>query len=274
MGHAEIIPLDDIRTNHHRRQLRQILHECFDRWLDTLESDLDDTAMTLSDLTTTIWQLRQALMGQLTQTIIQHLYAAEADSCQSLCPTCERSLKARRQSRRTVETLLGPVDFKRSYFYCTVCCKGFHPLDVSLEVVSGRYQLDIQQAIAKLCAEVPYDTAQALFEELSGMSVSAERMHTLTNVLADGLSVLDVAPDADEIRTQIRKLRAGKLRRPVMVLAIDGAHVPTRPDEAGELRDAPKCQRARRSRWKGGYKEAKGLRLYAFEEDRIVYVLS
>jgi hypothetical protein len=88
MGHAEIIPLDDIGTNHHRRQLRQILHECFDRWLDTLESDLDDTAMTLSDLTTTIWQLRQALMGQLTQTIIQHLYAAEADSCQSLCSTC------------------------------------------------------------------------------------------------------------------------------------------------------------------------------------------
>jgi hypothetical protein len=274
MGHAEIIPLDDIRTNHHRRQLRQILHECFDRWLDTLESDLDDTAMTLSDLTTTIWQLRQALMGQLTQTVIQHLYAAEADSCQSLCPTCERSLKARRQSRRTVETLLGPVDFKRSYFYCTVCCKGFHPLDVSLEVVSGRDQLDIQQAIAKLCAEVPYDTAQALFEELRGISVSAERMHTLTNVLADGLSVMDVAPDSDEIRTQIRKLRAGKLRRPVMVLAIDGAHVPTRPDEAGELRDAPKRYRARRSRWKGGYKEAKGLRLYAFEEDRIVHVLS
>jgi len=274
MGHAEIIPLDDMRANHHRRQLRQSLHADFDRWLDTLEADLDDAAMTLSDLTTTLWQLRQDLMGQLTQTIIQHLHAAEVDLHQTSCPTCERSLKVRRQYRRTVETLLGPLELKRSYFYGTMCCRGCHPLDVSLEVVASRYQLDIQQAIAKLCAEVPYETAQALFEELSGMSLSAERMHTLTNALANGLSVMDVAPDADEMRAQIGKLRAGKLRRPVMVLAIDGAHVPTRPDEAGELRDAPKRYRARRSRWKGGYKEAKGLRLYAFEEDRIVHVLS
>jgi hypothetical protein len=274
MGHAEIIPLDDMRANHHRRQLRQKLHDCFDRWLDILESDLDDATMTLSDLTTTLCQLRQELMGHLTQTIMQHRHTTEADLLQASCPTCEQSLTARRQSHRTVETLIGPVELKRSYFYCTVCRKGFHPLDVSLEVVASRYQLDIQQAIAKLCAEVPYETAQALFEELSGISVSAERMHTLTNALADGLSVLDVAPDADEIRVQIRKLRAGKFRRPVMVLAIDGAHVPTRPDEAGVLRDAPKRQRARRSHWKGGYKEAKGLRLYAFEDDRIVHVLS
>lgn len=234
MGHAEIIPLDDMRANPHRRQWRQSLHADFDRWLDALESDLDDTAMTLSDLTTTLWQLRQDLMGQLTQTIIQHLHAAEVDLHQTSCPTCERSLKVRRQSRRTVETLLGPLELKRSYFYCTMCGRGCHPLDGSLEVVASRYQLDIQQAIAKLCAEVPYETAQALFEELSGISVSAERMHTLTNALADGLSVMDVAPNADEIRAQIGKLRAGKLRRPVMVLAIDGAHVPTRPDEAGE----------------------------------------
>lgn len=274
MGHSEIIPLDEVRANHHRRQLRQNLHDCFDRWLDMVESDLDDTAMTLSDLSTVLWQWRQTLMGQLTQTIIEHMHAAEADLPQASCPTCERSLKARRQSHRTVETLLGPVELKRSYFYCTTCRKGFHPLDASLEVVASRYQLDVQQAIAKLCAEVPYDTAQTLFEELSGMSLSAERMHTLTNALADGLSVIDIAPAADEIKAKIRKLRAGKFRRPVMVLAIDGAHVPTRPDEAGELRDAPKRQRARRSRWKGGYKEAKGLRLYAFDDDRIVQVLS
>jgi hypothetical protein len=59
-----------------------------------------------------------------------------------------------------------------------------------------------------------------------------------------------------------------------MVVASDGAHVPTRPDEAGELIDAPKRYRARRARWKGGYKEAKGLRLYAFDAERIVHVLS
>ena len=99
-------------------------------------------------------------------------------------------------------------------------------------------------------------------------------MHTLTNQLASDLTVLDVAPDRETIREQIRTLHTGKRRRPVMVLAIDGAHVPPRPDEAGELREAPKRHRARRARWQGHSKEAKGLRVYLIDQERLVHVLS
>jgi hypothetical protein len=183
-------------------------------------------------------------------------------------------LKRRREARRTVDTLIGPVALRRPYFYCSACHHGRHPLDDTLDVVASRYQLDIQQAIAKVSAEMPYETAHALLRDLSGVEVSVERMHTLTNAMADGLGVLDVAPDANTIRTQIRALRASSQRRPVMVLAIDGAPVPTRPNEAGALIEAPQGHRARRARWKGGYKEAKGLRLYAFDAERIVHVLS
>ena len=147
-------------------------------------------------------------------------------------------------------------------------------MDASLEVVAGRYQLDIQQAMANLAAQVPYEIAHTLLGDLTGVQVSVERMHTLTNALADGLSVLDVAPDAEEIRTRMQALQGSHRRRPVMVLAIDGAHVPTRPEEAAALIDAPKRWRTRRSRWKGGYREAKGLRLYGFNADRIVHLLS
>ena len=274
MGHAEIIPLDDARATHHRRQLRQKLHECFEQWLDTLESYLDDKPMTLPDLTAVMGQLRQDLMSGLTETVIDHTHAAEMEQIQAECPSCEGSLSVRRQAHRTVDTLIGPVRLKRPYFYCAGCRQGFHPLDASLEVVAGRYQLDVQPAIAQGAAEVPYETAHSLFRDWSGLEVSVERMHTLTNAMAEGLSILDVSPDVDDIRDQIHALQADKWRRPVMVIAIDGAPVPTRPDEAGELLDAPKRYRARRARWKGGYKEAKGLRVYAFDAERIVHVLS
>ena len=66
-------------------------------------------------------------------------------------------------------------------------------------VAPGRKQFDVQQAAAKLAAEVPYETAQALFEELTGVSLSTARMHELTNTVAEGLSVLDVAPPREEI---------------------------------------------------------------------------
>jgi hypothetical protein len=196
------------------------------------------------------------------------------EQIQAECPTCTRSLTVRRQAHRTVETLIGPVRLKRPYVYCTPCRQGFHPLDGSLEVVSGRYQLDVQQGIAQGATEMPSETAHSLLRNWSGIEVSVERMHTLSNAMAEGLSVLDVSPDVDDMRAQISTLQTGKWRRPVRVLAIDGAHVPTRPDEAGELIEAPKRHRARRARWKGGYKEAKGLRLYAFDAERLVHMLS
>jgi len=274
MGHAEIISLDAVRATQHGSQLRQRLHERFDQWLDTLAPSLDDEPMSLTDLTGVMGQLRQDLMGGLTETVIEHTHAAEMKQTQAECPSGDGSLSVRRQAHRTVDTLIGPLRLKRPYCYCATCRQGFHPLDGSLEVVAGRYQLDVQQAIAQGATEMPYETAHSLLRDWRGIEVSVERMHTLTNEMADRLSVLDVSPDVDDIRAQIRTLQAGQWRRPVMVLAIDGAHVPTRPDEAGELIDAPKRHRARRARWKGGYKEAKGLRWYAFDAERIVHILS
>jgi hypothetical protein len=274
MGQAEIISLDEVRATQHRSQLRQRLHDRFDQWLDTLAPSLDAEPMSLTDLTDVMGQLRQDLMGGLTETVIEHTHAAKMKQTQAACPSCDGSLSVRRLAHRTVDTLIGPVRLKRPYFYCTGCRQGFHPLDASLEVVAGRYPLDVQRAIAQGAAEMPYETAHSLLKDWSGVEVSVERMHTLSNAMADGLSVLDVAPDADKIRAQIRTLRAAKRRRPVMALAIDGAHVPTRPDEAGDVIDAPKRHRARRAPWKGSYREAKGLRLYAFDDERIVHVLS
>jgi hypothetical protein len=162
-------------------------------------------------------QLRQELMGRLTETLIDHTHAAKIEQTQADCPTCNRSLSVRRQAHRTVDTRIGQVRLKRPYFYCRVCRQGLHPLEASLAVVAGRYQLDVQQAIAQGVTEMPYETAHSLLRDWSGLKVSVERMHTLTNALAEGLSVLEVSPDVDDIRDQIRALQADKWRRPVMV---------------------------------------------------------
>ena len=93
-------------------------------------------------------------------------------------------------------------------------------------------QLDVQQAAIDLATEVPYETASSLFGRLSGIAVSSERLHTFTTHVAEGLSVLDVAPPRDEIDQRVARVAAGRFRRPVLVLGIDGAYVPSRPDSA------------------------------------------
>jgi hypothetical protein len=102
----------------------------------------------------------------------------------------------------------------------------------------------------------------------------SERLHTLTNQAAQGLSVLEVAPSRAEIDRRVAQVAAGRFRRPVLVLGIDGAYVPSRPDSARGRRPDQARQRARRARWRHEWREAKGFRFYLLDGERIVHVLS
>jgi uncharacterized protein UPF0236 len=274
VGCAEVISLPEVRARKQWEALRQQLHERFDQWLDAVEAQLPASAPTLAQVTETIWALRQQLTSDGAQTIIEHTHQEEQRRTSLQCATCMHRLRARPQVSRTVETLIGEIAVHRPYFYCRHCHRGGYPLDEVLELRPGRRQRDVQQAAADLVTEVPYDTASTLFGRLSGLAVSSERMHTLTNQAAEGLTVLDVAPSREEIAQRVAALAAGRWRRPVLVLGIDGAYVPSRPESARGRRPGQARQRARRARWRHEWREAKGLRFYLLDGERIVHLLS
>ena len=274
MGYAEVISLPEVRARKQWEVLRQQLHERFDQWLDAVEGQLPPSEPTLAQVSETIWALRQPLTGGVAQTIIEHTHQEEQRRTSLQCATCAHLLRARPMVSRTVETLIGEIEVQRPYFYCPHCHRGRYPLDEVLDLRAGRIQLDVQQAAADLATELPYDTAATLFGHLSGLAVSSERMHTLTNQAAEGLSVLDVAPTRDEIDQRVAQVAAGRWRRPVLVLGIDGAYVPSRPESARGRRPGRAHQRARRAQWHHEWREAKGFRFYLLNGDRIVHVLS
>ena len=223
MGAAEVISFEEVRARKQWDALRGQLHTRFDQWLDALETQLQEPAPSLAQVTETVWNLRQALTGSLTEARVEQAHLGEHTRQQSRCPQCDRLLNARTPVRRTVETLVGVVQRERPYCYCLACRVGFYPLDKVLGLSPGRRQLDVQKAAAKLVTEVPYDEAQTLFGDLTGVCVGSERMHTFTNHVAEGLTVLDVMPSRDEIERRIAEVAAGRWRRPVLVLGIDGA---------------------------------------------------
>ena len=274
MGAAEVISFEEVRARKQWSTLRQQLHERFDQWLDTLEQAWHELPATLSEVTATVWDLRQPLTGGITETIVAHTHVGERQRQQASCPRCARVLKVQEQVGRTVETMVGPVELERPYFYCRACRVGLYPLDDVLGLVAGCKQLDMQHAAAKLVTEVPYDTAHSLFDDLTGMHFGSERLHTVTNQVAEGLTVLDVAPSRQEIERRIASVAAGRFRRPVLVLGIDGAYVPTRPESAREPGEGRRGTRARRARWRGQWRDAKGFRFYLLDGERIVHVLS
>src|SRR5438093_6671300 len=111
MGAAEVISFEEVRARKQWDALRGQLHTRFDQWLDGLEAQLQEPAPTLAQVTETLWQLRQELTGGLT-----HAHAGEQSRKQAPCPQCARLLTARPAMTRTVETLVGMVQFERSYF--------------------------------------------------------------------------------------------------------------------------------------------------------------
>ena len=89
-----------------------------------------------------------------------------------------------------------------------------------------RKQWDIQEAGTRLAAEVPFETAQELFSQLTGLSLSGHTTHEVVGEVGQGLGVPEVSPTAEEIVQRVAEVAQGKKQPPILVLGLDGAHVP------------------------------------------------
>ena len=217
------------------------------------------------DISSAIFQNKSDILGNLILGLIKRKFSYLLDQEHCECPNCKKRLKAwNKKVKRKIESLGGSLDLYRPYFYCKNCKQGFYPLDEALGLAPSPKQYDIQDVEAWLSSELPFKTAAEAFNRCTGDGLSADHMFDTVNNIANHFDILDVCPTKDEIENQIKELSKGKFRRPIMMLAIDGAHVPVRPE--------PSPWKGKRGA--GGWKEAKGFRIYLIDKDRIIHLIS
>lgn len=250
---------------------RGTIHEYIDNWIDEVEGMTEGAG--LGGIVEEIFKKRQELMGKIVEQILEEQFSAELNRETIVCPKCGKVLKRRDVHGKTVETLVGKIRLRRPYFYCDSCKEGFYPLDDALILSDRVKQWDMQEAGASVAAEVPYNKAEEIFEKLTGMSMSDHAMHDIVGDLCETVDVLDIAPSVEQIEEKVRIVGKGKKWRPIMVLTIDGALVPTRPEEAKGKGKGRKKERAKRAKWEGEWREEKGFRFYLVDGDRIEHVL-
>lgn len=175
------------------------------------------------------------------------------------CPACGNGLKEKYTQRREAATTIGTLSFSCPYFYCP-SCKTYHtPYENVLNLKKGKYQHDVQKVAARMAAAETFEESAKMLNEIYRFGISPDTVHTLTNDLADEIKLSEITPTKEELLPIIDKIHQKKKPRPVFVFAADGAMVPIRTEEL----HAPNC-----------WKEARGIRGYLIDHNRIIHVLS
>jgi len=243
-------------------EVRTMAHDALDAWLDHVEADTAD-APTLREISERFLQTRHALLGACLDAVIRRRYAKELQQTEAVCG-CGRRLVRRRFDAKQISTLHGTITLHRPYFYCDVCDRGVHPLDAKLKLSDRHHQFDVQERTTRLGADLPFGLTADQFARLTGVSTSPHFIHDTLNAVGEVATLERVIPDANEISRRIEDARDGATRRPVLVVACDGAMAPTRPPGGRRQKRGP-----------GSWREAKGVRVYLLGKDhRVIHVAS
>jgi len=245
-------------------KFRDMIHDEVDKWVDQIIDEVfaDGKQPTVMELSQLFCETKKKFLGACFQALIEQKYAGLLEQQYAACPQCGKMCKKRRGNLKEMVTMQGPSVLQRPWFYCVHCACGFSPLDKALELSRKKYQFDVQKKATRTAAEVPFSGGSELFAELTEQPVSDHFMHATFEEVGAYAGLQDVIPTQQQIATRCRQASQG-CWRPVLVVASDGAHVPTRA----------KAKRHEK-RGKGRWQEAKGFRIYLLAEDRIVHLAS
>ncbi len=265
MGCAAVaMPFPDAGADQNIDWVRTAIRREADKFALLLASLLMEMGSpTLQELSNLLLETRSVLLGGILKALSVESACRHGEATHSDCPRCGRRVQRMRLDDKTVSTINGPFDLQRPYFYCKTCQLGFHPLDESLGLAREVHQYDLQETFALFTARMPYAEAAELFTKATGLPAPGAHFgHDNLNRIAQAAQLDVVIPDSEEIERRIEKAKGGSEELPVLVVATDGAHAPTRPKGGRKGK-----------RGQGAWREVKGFRLYLLgEDDRVIHI--
>jgi hypothetical protein len=258
-----VVHLAQVRQQQEEERWRAVGYRAIDEMVKKLTRE--SVGKSFEEWSNLVRQEGQAVTGALLGEVVRSRGAKEAAARTHVCEECGRTLvRQRRLHRRTIESRHGELEIARPYFYCRQCERGYHPFDEALALAPERKQYDLQRAAAELFTEVPFTRASQIFERLTGIPMTEHCLQEVATKMGEAADVVRVLPSRQRVEAIIEEAGNGRVWRPVLEVAADGAAVPTRPEaqSRGEKRGA------------GEWKEAKGFRIYLVGQERSEQILS
>jgi len=228
-----------------------------DRKIDHIIQCVDAPNNTLFEIIENIRRKYPAIDPELVQIIIQGELGRHITSL--ACTGCGSRVHKKYDNRRECVTTIGTITINCPYYVCPKCKAVHTPYEDTLNLRDGKYQYDMQKIAALFGAKETFEEAAEMMNEIYRFDISADTVHKLTNQVASEISLAEITPTAEEVAQIIEYISEDSYRRPVLVFSADGAMVPIRTEEKGQ----PHC-----------WREAKGIRGYLLDKDKVVHLLS
>ncbi len=191
-----------------------------------------EKATTLTALIMVAWQLARILAVELVEETLAK--RAEEKTEWECCPKCDKRLQSKGFKPRQIKSIIGVIKWERRVGRCpNKCAIGqVAPLDKELGLASNQKSDNGLQQVACLVAIfVPYETAEMLMKQLTGIKVSSQTIWEWVQSAGERMM--------KSLEGELEALAAGKLPETeamsaeiaaqTLLMGADGVMVPFRP---------------------------------------------
>lgn len=161
---------------------------------------------------------------------------------QSACQ-CGRSARYHDRRTRQLLTVVGPLEFERSYYVCQHCHGGHSPRDRELDVEGVAYSPGVRRMMAFVGSDTSFDAGREQLAVLAGLEVTAKAVERQAEAIGADIEARQ--------QTEIRQAKQLELPRvaapavPILYIEMDGTGVPVVKAEVEQRRGKSEGQPAR-----------------------------
>jgi len=141
------------------------------------------SANSLSEMEVTV----KKMTHELGNEVMRHWLEAQDDQYPDRQPACECGGQAAYVRRRKgmVITLQGRVYYRRAYYLCRECQRGYYPVDRRLGVKAGQMSEEVVKQAALVGIQDAFGAAQRTLAELTLLELSPTSIHTASLTMGE-----------------------------------------------------------------------------------------
>lgn len=169
-------------------------------------------------------------MREVGRVLLERVLNAQGEGYHGSSIGCKDGHRSRflEYRQKEIQTMLGPIRLKRSYYYDRKCHSGSCPRDEELGIEHTSFSPGMRRMMARVGALRPFGQGQEDIQELAGLQVTAKDIERISNRL--GQEVQRYTGSEAVMRTMASNVIAFEQIK-IFYICMDGTGVPLVPRE-------------------------------------------